>query len=67
MKRTKEDRLRERGELKEYIRSNRKVFIFWSVLRLIVILAMVRSAMLGMWDNVFICLLTEALCRSACG
>ena len=61
MKRTKEDRLRERGELKEYIRSNRKVFIFWSVLRLIVILAMVRSAMLGMWDNVFICLLTLVL------
>lgn len=61
MKRTKEDRLRERGELKEYIRSNRKVFIFWSVLRLIVILAMIRSAMLGMWDNVFICLLTLVL------
>ena len=61
MKRTKEDRLRERGELKEYIRSNRNVFIFWSVLRLIVILAMVRSAMLGMWDNVFICLLTLVL------
>ena len=41
MKRKKEDRLRERGELKEYIRSNRKVFIFWSVLRLMLLTELV--------------------------
>lgn len=47
--------------LKEQMRSNRKVFILWLVLRVFVIAALVLSAVRGYYDNVFICLLVLAL------
>ena len=47
--------------LKEEYRSNRKVFLVWSILRLFVILAMVLSALNRQYENVFLCLLVLLL------
>ena len=37
--------------------NNRPAFLTWLLLRLIVLAALVRAAMQGYWENVFICLL----------
>ena len=42
-------------------RSNRKMFIFYSVLRTMVFLTMIRSIVTGNYENVWICLLSLAL------
>ena len=47
--------------LKEQLRTNRRVFILWAILRLFVIAALVLSAVRGYYDNVFICLLVLVL------
>ena len=47
--------------LKQEMRSNKRVFILWLVLRLFVIAAMVLSAVRGYYDNVFVCLLVLVL------
>lgn len=47
--------------LKEQMRTNRRVFILWAVLRLFVIAAMVLSTVRGYYDNVFLCLLVLVL------
>ncbi len=36
---------------------NRSAFVVWLLLRLVVLAVLVRSAMLGYWDSVFICVL----------
>ena len=43
--------------LKEEMRSNKRVFILWLILRLFVIAALVLSAIRGYYDNVFVCVL----------
>lgn len=40
---------------------NRKVLVVWLLLRLVVLAALVRSAMQGSWENVFICALVLIL------
>lgn len=40
---------------------NRSAFLTWVVLHLLVVLILIRSAMNGLWDNVFICLLVMFL------
>lgn len=47
--------------LKEQMRTNRRVFILWAVLRLFVIAAMILSTVRGYYDNVFLCLLVLVL------
>ena len=42
-------------------RHNRPAFLTWLFLRLLVLLVLLRSAMLGAWDSVFICLLVLLL------
>ena len=41
--------------------NNRPAFLTWAVLRLLVLLVLIRSAINGLWENVFICLLVLAL------
>lgn len=41
--------------------NNRPAFLTWAVLRLLVLLVLIRSAVNGLWENVFICLLVLAL------
>jgi hypothetical protein len=43
--------------LRDIVRKNRKVFLIWTLLRLLVLAALVLSAVDGRWDNVFICVL----------
>ena len=57
----REKRPRLGAMLKEEMRSNRKVFILWLVLRLFVIAAMVLSAVRGYYENMFVCLLVLVL------
>ena len=38
-------------------RSNRAALVVWMLLRMIVLAVLIRSVMLGYWDNAFICLL----------
>lgn len=52
---------REQDSLSWHWRHNRAALLVWLVLRLLVIAIMVRSAMNGLWENVFICLLVLAL------
>lgn len=47
--------------LKEQLRTNRKVFMLWIVLRIFVIAAMVIAAIRGYYENVFVCLLVLVL------
>ena len=42
-------------------RSNRKMFVFYSILRTMVFLTMIRSIVTGNYENVWICLLSLAL------
>ena len=48
-------------QLRDYLihewHHNRKVLLVWLSLRLLVLLTLIRSAMNGQWENVFICLL----------
>lgn len=50
-----------RAVLKHEMRSNRRVFSLWLILRLFVIAAMILSAFRGYYDNVFVCLLVLVL------
>ena len=43
--------------LKQEMKSNKRVFILWLVLRLFVIAAIVLSAVRGYYENVFVCVL----------
>ncbi len=52
---------RVRDVLLDRIRNNRKVFIVWATLRLIVIAAMVLCALRRDWESFFICALTLGL------
>lgn len=47
--------------LKRNIRRNKKTFILYSVLRVLVILAMIRSLLIGNYEGVMLCLLSLAL------
>ncbi len=47
--------------LKLNIRRNKKTFILYSVLRVLVILAMIRSLLIGNYEGVMLCLLSLAL------
>ncbi len=47
--------------LTEQIRSDKKAFFVYAVLRLLVILVLVRSIFLGQWESVFTCSLTLLL------
>lgn len=49
------------SSFREQWRTNRAALVTWLILRLIVLAALVRSAMQGYYDNVFICLLVLAL------
>ena len=48
---------RLRSILSQQWKHNRAAFVTWVVLRLLVVLILIRSAMIGLWENVFICLL----------
>ena len=48
---------RLRSILSQQWKHNRAAFVTWVVLRLLVVLILIRSAMNGLWENVFICLL----------
>ncbi len=50
-----------RAVLKHEMRSNRRVFSLWLILRLFVIAAMILSAFRGYYDNVFVCMLVLVL------
>ena len=52
---------RARSTLRWQWQNNRPAFIVWLNLRLFVMAALVRAAMLGAWDQVFICLLVLVL------
>lgn len=45
----------------ENVAQNRRVFILYTVLRILVILAMIRAIMNGNYNGAFICLLSLAL------
>lgn len=47
--------------LKQHIRRSRRSFAVYSVLRLLVLLVMVRSAFAGRWESVALCVLSLAL------
>ena len=48
-------------DLKAVIRNNRKTFILWAVLRLLVIAVMVLSVLRGDYASMFVCLLVLVL------
>ncbi|MCR5626548.1 MAG: hypothetical protein K6F99_04460, partial [Lachnospiraceae bacterium] len=47
--------------LKEGIKSNRKTFIFYTVLRILVLLTLVRSILLGNYQSAMLCVLSLIL------
>ena len=49
------------NELQEQIKNNRRVFVVWASLRLIVLAALVLSALRKDYESVFICVLTLGL------
>lgn len=60
-KKPEKNRDRLRRSFREQWATNRPALIVWLILQPVVLAALVRSVMLGSWDNVFICLLVLAL------
>ena len=60
-KKPEKNRDRLRRSFREQWATNRPALIVWLMLQPVVLAALVRSVMLGSWDNVFICLLVLAL------
>ena len=52
---------RRRRTVREMVRAHRSVFFVYFILRILVIVTMIRSLMLGNYENTFLCLLTLIL------
>ncbi len=50
-----------RAELISQIKSKRLVFAVWAILRILILAVAVRSAMQGLWESFFVCLLALML------